>query len=127
MRSVMAVLAGLAAMTVVVIVATVLFGQLLYPDADPAGRQTPTGAWLAVNFAYSLAAAALGGWLAGYLAPRAPFIHAIALAILAVAIALPGILGGGSPGQPAWYPATMAALAVVGILLGGRIAARRAP
>ncbi|HYO46050.1 MAG TPA: hypothetical protein VEY33_05120 [Gemmatimonadota bacterium] len=72
MRSVLAVLGGFAAMAVVVIVATVLFAQLLYPDADPARPPTPTGAWLAVNFAYSLGAAVLGGWLAAYLAPRAP-------------------------------------------------------
>jgi hypothetical protein len=44
-----------------------------------------------------------------------------------VAVALPGILGGGSPGQPDWYPPVMAALAVGGILLGGKLARRRAP
>ncbi|MGH7566593.1 MAG: hypothetical protein ACREK2_07165 [Gemmatimonadota bacterium] len=125
MRSVLAVLAGFAAMAIVVIVATVLFARLLYPDAEPGAPPTPTGAWLAINLAYSLAAAVLGGWLAAYLAPRAPFGHAVALAVVAAAMAIPGILSGGSPGQPAWYPAVLAALAIGGILLGGRLSPRR--
>jgi hypothetical protein len=127
MRSVLAVLAGFVAMALTVIVATVLFARVLYPDAAPGRPPTPTGAWLAVNFAYSLAAAVLGGWLAAYLAPRAPFRHAVALAVVAAAMALPGILGGGSPGQPAWYPAVLGALAVGGVLLGGKLARRPVP
>jgi hypothetical protein len=127
MRSVLAVVVGLAAMAITVIVATVLSVRLLYPEAEPGHHPAPTAAWLAVNFAYSLAAAVLGGWLAAYLAPRAPFPHAVALAVVAIAMALPGILGGGSPGQPDWYPPVMAAVAVVGILLGGKLARRRAP
>jgi hypothetical protein len=125
MRSVLAVVVGFAAMIVAVLVATILFARLLYPDADQDTPTTPSGAWLAVNLAYSLAAAVLGGWLAAYLAPRAPFAHAVALAVVAAAMAIPGILGGGSPGQPAWYPAVMAALAVGGILIGGKLSPRR--
>lgn len=71
---------GFAAMAIAVIVATVVSMRLLYPGAEP-GLPAPTGAWLAVNFAYSLGAAALGGWLAAYLAPRAPFAHGAALAV----------------------------------------------
>jgi MFS family permease len=121
MRSLLAVVVAFAAMAITVIVATVVSVRLLYPEAEPGRLPAPTATWLAVNFAYSLAAAVLGGWLAAYLAPRAPFAHAVALAVVAVAMALPGILGGGSPTQPDWYPAFMAALAVGGILLGGRL------
>lgn len=117
-------LAGFAAMALAVIVMTILFARLLYPDAEPGRPPTPTVALLAVNLAYSFGAAVLGGWLAAYLAPRAPFAHAVALAVVAAAMALPGILGGGSPGQPAWYPAVLAALAIGGILLGGRLTRR---
>jgi uncharacterized membrane protein (DUF485 family) len=125
MRSVLAVVAGFAAMAVTVFVATIVLAELLYPESE-GGPATPTSAWLAVNFAYSFAAAALGGWLAARLAPRAPFGHAIALAVLALAFALPGIVGGAQPGQPVWYPPVLAALALAGILIGGRFAARRA-
>jgi hypothetical protein len=125
MRSLLAVVAGFAAMAVTVIVATIVLAELLYPEAKDSPT-TPTSAWLAVNFAYSFAAAALGGWVAARLAPRAPFGHAVALAALALAFALPGIVGGAQPGQPAWYPPVLAALALAGILIGGRFAARRA-
>lgn len=125
MRSVLAVVAGFAAMAVIVIVATIVLAALLHPEAE-GGPTTPTSAWLAVNFAYSFAAAALGGWVTARLAPRAPFGHAVALAALALAFALPGIVGGAQPGQPAWYPPVLAALALAGILIGGRFAARRA-
>ena len=127
MRSVLAVIVGFAAMAIAVIVATVVSMRLLYPRAEPGLLPAPTAAWLAVNFAYSLGAAVLGGWLAAYLAPRAPFAHAVALAVVTVAMALPGILGDGSPGQANWYPPVMAAVAVGGILLGGKLARRRAP
>lgn len=126
MRSVLAVLAGFAALIATVIVATIVLAQLLYPDADDRAA-TPTSAWLALNFAYSLGAAVLGGWLAARLAPRAPFAHAVALAAVALAASLPGMIGGAQPGQPAWYPAALGALSVMGILAGGRLAARRAP
>jgi hypothetical protein len=125
MRSVLAVLAGFAAMTVVVIVATVLAAGML-PEPSRASQATATTAWLAVNFAYSLAAAMLGGWLAARLAPHAPFAHAIALAAVALAMAAPSILRGASAGQPGWYPAVMTAIAVAGILAGGRLSRRRA-
>ena len=127
MRSVLAVIVGFAAMAIAVIAATVVAMRLLYPEAEPGLLPAPTTAWLAVNFAYSLGAAMLGGWLTAYLAPRAPFAHAVALAVVAVAMALPGIFGGGSPGQPDWYPPLMAALAAGGILLGGKLARRRSP
>lgn len=125
MRSVLAVIVAFAAMAIAVIVATVVSVRLLYPEAGPGRLPAPTAGWLAVNFAYSLAAALMGGWLAAYLAPRAPFAHAVALAVVALAMAVPGILGAGSPGQPDWYPPVMAALAAGGILLGGRLAHRR--
>jgi hypothetical protein len=43
------------------------------------------------------------------------------------AAASPGCVTGLDPAQPDWYPAVMAALAVGGILVGGKLARRRAP
>ena len=125
MRSVLAVIVGFAAMAVIVIVATIGLAELMYPDAARGSPTPPTTAWLAVNFAYSFAAATLGGWLAARLAPRAPFAHAIALAVLALVMALPGLIGGAQPEQPAWYPTAVAVVALGGILVGGALAARR--
>ena len=120
MRSVLAVLTGFAAMVGIVIVATVLAAGML-AEPSRAGPATATTAWLAVNIAYSLAAAMLGGWLAARLAPRAPFAHASALGALALAMALPAVFRGASPGQPVWYPWVMTAIALAGILAGGAV------
>lgn len=109
----------------VVIVATFLAAGML-AEPSRAGAATATTSWLAVNVMYSLAAAVLGGWLAARLAPRVPYAHAIALAALALAMALPAVFRGASAGQPAWYPGVMTALGVSGILAGGLLHRRRA-
>ncbi|MDX1661333.1 MAG: hypothetical protein R3326_06035, partial [Gemmatimonadota bacterium] len=105
-RSVLAVLAGLAAMTVVVIAFTMLAGALLYPDRPVTSPVDPSGTWLVVNLAYSTLAAILGGWVAARLARRARFGHAVALALVVVVMSIAG--GAASTGQPGWYSLAIA-------------------
>lgn len=117
---------GFAAMTVAVIASTIVLAELLYPQ-DPSAAGPAPASWLAVNFASSLAAAVLGGWLAARLAPRAPFVHAVALAAVALVLSGLAAIRGAAPGQPAWYPAALAAVALAGILAGGRLYRPRPP
>jgi len=112
-RSVGAVVAGFVAMVVVVMVATTL-GTMLPGMLVDGG---PTTLWLVVNLSYSLAAAAIGGWVAAHLAPRRRWWHG---AVIAGVIAISWALGDGQPmpGQPSWYPQVIAFIGVVGTLAG---------
>ena len=118
LRSLLAFIAGFAAMAVAVMVLT----AGLAPVFAPGNVATPL--WLVVNLAYSLAAAALGGWVAAHLAPRARFEHGAAVAVFVVASYF---LGGmqPQPGQPDWYPHVITAIAVAGLLAGARYRAQR--
>ena len=70
--------------------------------------------------------AVIGGWLAARVAPRFPYAHAAALAALVGVIALPSLTGPSQAPQPGWYPAALALVAVLGVLLGGKLRAAAA-
>ncbi len=114
LRSVAGIAAGYINMAVIVIVATPIAVKLLLSRAD-AG---PTTLYLAVNLLYSGVAAACGGYVAGFIARRAPVVHA---AILGVLLAGTSAATGFAPepGQPRWYPFVIAAIGVAGALAGG--------
>lgn len=111
-RSIGALLGGAAAMAAVVIVGTVAGAALL---AGPGG--SVTGAYLVANLAVSFGAAALGGWLVAWLAPRRPLAHAAALGGVVVLLALPG-LASPAPGQPSWYPLVILLVGIAGVGCG---------
>jgi len=113
LRSLGAIVAGFVAMVVVVMVATAV-GTMLPGMLVDGG---PTTLWLVVNLSYSMAAAAVGGWIAAHLAPRRRWWHGAALAAF---IAIAWLLGDGQPmpGQPTWYPQVITLIGVVGILAG---------
>ncbi len=113
LRSLGAVGAGFVAMAVVVMVATAAGVRL--PGMLVEGA--PTVLWLVTNLAYSLMAAAVGGWVAAHLAPRRRTAHG---AVLAGAVTLGWLLGDGQPmpGQPDWYPNVITMIGIVGILAG---------
>lgn len=121
-RSILAVVAGLAAIFIVVMVATLAASALLLPPAPDGGFPEPTPPYLVVNLAYSLAAAIAGGYLAGRLAGRRPLIHAAVLAAILTIMSIASAMSGGgmsSGAQPVWYCDVMAVIGVVGVLLGG--------
>jgi hypothetical protein len=80
-RSILAVIAGYVAMAVVVVILTLLCVAIFHLQS---GHPTPV--YLALNMAYSLAAAALGGWVAARIAGRSPVAHGVALAVLILAL-----------------------------------------
>jgi len=126
LRSIAAVIAGLAVMIVLVVVFGVIAAAVIFPgDADRAPAD-PTTAWLVVNMAYSFAAALAGGWVTARIAIRKKMGHAAALALVVFLLAVPGIVTGPAAGQPAWYAIVIAGIGVLGVLTGGRLGSREA-
>lgn len=115
LRSVGAVLGGALVMFAAVIAGTMAAAALL-AGADGA----VTASYLVANLAVSFAAAGTAGWLVARLAPRRPLVHASVLAALIVLLSAPG-LGAPAPGQPAWYPAVILLIGVVGIAAGAAL------
>jgi hypothetical protein len=80
-RSILAVIAGYLAMAIVVVILTMLCVAIFHLQS---GHPTPV--YLALNMAYSLAAAALGGWITARIAGRSPIAHGIALGAVILAL-----------------------------------------
>jgi len=70
--------------------------------------------------------AVIGGWLTARTAPGAPYGHAAALASIVAVVALPTATGPPAASQPGWYPAAIGLVAVLGVLLGGKLRAAAA-
>ena len=88
-------------MAVIVMIATPLAMKLMHVEM---GR--PTRPYMALNLAYSFAAALAGGYLAALIAGRAPMAHGIALAVFMLIMS--GISAMQSRGlQPALYVAAL--------------------
>jgi hypothetical protein len=97
LRSTLAVLVGFVAMMFIVIVCTVACVKAFHLQS---GHPTPL--YLAINVAYSLAAAFLGGWICARMAGRSPVIHGAVLA--AIMLVLGAFSYQGYKGsQPVWY------------------------
>jgi hypothetical protein len=128
LRSAAALVAGYLSMAVLVMLGTVAATAALVPGGLAALRGgaapgvVPAG-YLAANLVVSLLGAILGGWVAARIGLRAPLAHALVLAAVAGALALLGAVRGAQPGQPAWYPWALVAIAIGGIVLGGWIRA----
>ncbi len=119
-RSVAAVLAGLGTAGAIVFVATwVALALMLEPPREGTPPLT-TPAYITVNIAYSVIAAALAGYVTARIARRRLMMHARILAFL---LLLPVLTTGGqpAPGQPAWYPWIIGLLGALGALAGGHI------
>jgi hypothetical protein len=83
-------------------------------------------AYLYVNLLVCGVGAILGGWLAARIAPSSPYAHAAALAAIVAVISLPSATGAPAPAHPGWYPAALGLVAVLGVLLGGKLRAAAA-
>ncbi|MDQ6893021.1 MAG: hypothetical protein M3167_10120 [Acidobacteriota bacterium] len=119
-RSILAVVAGFAAMSLLVVIATAVAIRL-----NPGGRgpvHAPTPTYLVVNLCYSALAAVLGGFLAALLAGRAPLVHAGVLAAVVVAMSLVSMKRYAGQ-QPMWYQITLLVLMPTFVLCGGLLLA----
>lgn len=117
LRSVIALLAGFAIMTFTVLVATIV--AVLAMKLEP-GMLTPE--YLGVNLAYSIAAAAFGGYSTAALAPDRPSAHALILSVMVLIMGVSNFILP-QPGQERWYLIALIVLGPLGALAGGQLRA----
>jgi hypothetical protein len=122
LRSVAAIAGGLGFMAATVTVGTLLSSALL-GQAESAG-QSP--AVLLINLVTCGVGAVLGGWLCARIASFAPYGHAAHMAAIVAVLFVTTATGPSAPGQPGWYPSAIVLVAVIGILLGGKLRAAAA-
>jgi hypothetical protein len=114
----LALLAGYAAMAILVIGMTALLTRLVPSWVVTEGRPQP--GYVFVNLGYSFLAAAAGGYVTAWAAANNPLIHVLALAIIVLALsALSAMQARGK--QPVWYQLALVAIAPVGVLAGGLV------
>src|SRR5262245_49262139 len=128
-RSIAAVVAGLgflaATTTVGRLVGQVAFGESREGISAPASPD----AYFYFTLVVLGIGAVIGGWLAARIATFAPYGHAAAMAAIVAVLTIELLAAAPpDPGQPGWYPSALGLVAVVGILLGGKLrAAASAP
>jgi hypothetical protein len=118
-KSIWAVIAGvLAIIAATTLVDIVLHAAGVYP---PMGQPLSDGlAILATS--YRILIGVGGGWLTARLAPRRPMKHAMLLGCVGVVLGLVGVIATWNRGLgPAWYPISLAILAIPQCWAGGRI------
>jgi len=112
----MALLAGFAAMAILVIVVTALLARLVPSWVGNEGKPQP--AYLFVNLGYSFLSAATGGYVTAWAAAANPLIHVLVLAIIVLGLsALSALQSRGK--QPIAYQLALVALSPLGVLAGG--------
>jgi hypothetical protein len=117
----LALAAGFATMTILIIVVTALLARL---TPDWVGEQEkPRPAYMFVNLGYSFLAAAAGGYVTAWIAAANPLIHVLALGIIVLAFSgLSALQARGK--QPVGYALALVALSPVGALAGGLVRLR---
>ena len=115
-RSVLAVVAGLAVTMVLVVALTWLAVQLMLGGDWTAA---PTPAYLGINLTYSFLAAVAGGWLAARIAARREILHAGVVAVVMLLLSLAGDANPPEGGVPEWYSPVIGVLGAAGALVGG--------
>ena len=121
LRTFLALLAGFAAMALLVIAITALLAKLM---PGWMGEQSkPELSYIIVNLGCSFLAAAAGGYVTAWAAAANPLIHVLALGIVVLALAALSALQ--SKGmQPVWYQLTMVAISPLGVMAGGLLRLR---
>ncbi|HVG28056.1 MAG TPA: hypothetical protein VM865_10660 [Acidobacteriaceae bacterium] len=121
--SIFAVVDGFLSTVVLLALLTFVVPRLMHVRTD-----APSQAYLIISVLYSVASAAVGGWVAARVARHrtdlSPFHHAVALAavfLLLGAINIPKALGG----PEAWYPIALTVLAPLACIAAGRVVRQR--
>jgi len=126
------VLAGFAAMAVLVMAGSMVWMMLRVPGGMKAMRErmrpgdapalpAPPPAYLAFNLTLSFFAALLGGWVTAGLAPNAPGGHRITLGAVILVMALASSRTPASAGQPGWYRIVIPVVGLAGVGLSALI------
>ncbi len=124
-RPAVGLLAGIGVALLVIAIGTVIAGLFTLRGADALTKAYPAGyVW------GKLAAATVGALAGGFTTSRitvgrSMFTSFVLALILAVAAAGPALRGGGSFNlDPSWFPLTLAAVELVGVLVGALIERR---
>lgn len=122
----LALLAGFAAIALVVTLVTALLARLtpewVRPPSPGEGATARSG-YLAVNLGYSFLAASAGGYGTAWAAAANPLVHVLALAIVMLVLAaLSAMQSKGT--QPLWHALLLVALTPIGVLVGGLLRLR---
>jgi hypothetical protein len=130
-RSVIAVIAGFVAASVVMIVVETINGRVLYPELGKLAQgmtdrdeiralmaSAPAGAFLVVLVGWALGSFT-GGYLAGWIAGRSPVTHALVLGSL---LTLAGIANNLMIPPPVWFWFPTLAVFLPSAYGGGRLA-----
>jgi hypothetical protein len=117
----LALAAGFATMTLLVIGLTALLTRLVPSWTDTEGKPQPGYAF--VNLGYSFLAAAAGGYVTAWAAAANPLIHVLALGMAVLALAALSALQSRSK-LPVWYALALVAISPVGVLAGGLVRLR---
>ena len=127
LRSVAAIAVGLGFMAATVRTGTLVASGLI-GGAPGAGNPSPiaTATSLYMNLAICGIGAILGGWLAARVASFAPYGHAAVMAAVVAVLSITTVTGAPAPSYPEWYPSALGFVAVLGVLLGGKLRAAAA-
>ena len=133
-RSVLAVIAGFAAATVVMLVIESINGHVLYPElgklaegvTDPEAiraimASAPVGAFLVVLFGWVLGSL-LGGLVAAWIGSNAPVAHAL---VLGAVLTLAGIANNMMLPPPMWFWIVSLLVFLPAAFVGARLAPAR--
>jgi MFS family permease len=121
-RSVAAIGAGLGFMAATVTVGTLVASSVLR-DGGGGPSAMAVATFLYANLVICGVGAVLGGWLAARIASYAPYGHASAMAAVVAVLSISTATGVPAPAYPSWYPSALGLVAVLGILLGGKLRA----
>jgi hypothetical protein len=110
-RSVLAVLAGVVALSIASFAIEAVVNALLAPSLP----------LRLFTMAYTLACVAGGGYLAAWIARRAPVQHALAVGVLMAIMTIDVWISGMSPEQPVWLWIAGVALLIPAAWWGGAI------
>jgi len=120
-RSVIAVLAGYAAMAAVVVALTVIVKRI--SPAWAGSEATPNAPYAYTNLMYSFGAAMIGGYVAAVIGSHAPLAHACALAAVVLLLSIVSAVQIGDR-QPRWYQLSLAIIGPLGAVIGGWLRAK---
>lgn len=125
-RSVLAVLAGIAAVALLSEGTDALLRAIgAFPPLDD--KASYTHAMFAAATAYRILAGVAGGYVTAALAPFSPLHHAVVLGVVGLALSGAGVIANAINHMgPDWYPITLAATALPSAWFGGRLRIRRA-
>lgn len=121
LRAFLALLAGFATITLLVVIATALLSKLTPGWVESQAR--PQAGYMFVNLGSSFLATAAGGYVTAWVSQANPLVHVLALALVVLAMgALSALQQRGK--LPIAYSLGLVALSPLGVLAGGLVRLR---